>query len=122
MFSTRPAPAGGFAADRVTRVLAAATGVAGLLFPLAAAGLVAAQTRVLAPWWTVAAALGALGVPALTVADDGVGFDPARVDQRRLGIAVGMRARAALIDGAEVAVTSAPRAGTTVTVRWQGPA
>ncbi|WP_245687981.1 sensor histidine kinase [Rhodococcus phenolicus] len=67
---------------------------------------------------TVDAAPGALTV---TAADDGVGFDPARIGDRRLGIAVSIGARMRALDGGDATVASAPREGTIVTLTWQEP-
>ncbi|MBD8505180.1 hypothetical protein HT102_01575 [Hoyosella sp. G463] len=54
------------------------------------------------------------------LADNGRGFDPARVPPRRLGIHTAMRGRVALIEGAGLEIDSAPGEGTTVTVTWSG--
>lgn len=56
------------------------------------------------------------GVLTVRVVDDGAGFDPGRVDQRRLGLAVGVRGRVARFPGAVVEVSSQPGLGTAVTV------
>jgi signal transduction histidine kinase len=55
----------------------------------------------------------------LTVQDDGLGFDPEAIDPDRYGL-VGIRERAALVD-AEVTVDSAPKEGTTLTVKITEP-
>lgn len=54
----------------------------------------------------------------LMIADDGLGFEPARARLGRLGIS-GMRERAAGV-GATLRITSKPGAGTSVTVTWSG--
>ncbi len=56
---------------------------------------------------------------ALNVQDDGEGFDPEVVEPNRYGL-VGIRERAALVDG-QVTVVSAPNEGTTLTVRIVEP-
>jgi signal transduction histidine kinase/ligand-binding sensor domain-containing protein len=58
------------------------------------------------------------GQIALTVADDGRGFDPSQAPSGRLGIG-DMRERAAEI-GAALAITSQPGDGTQVMVTWSG--
>jgi len=58
------------------------------------------------------------GEIALTVADDGRGFDPSRAPSGRLGI-VDMRERAAEI-GANLEINSHPGDGTQVIVTWKG--
>jgi signal transduction histidine kinase len=55
----------------------------------------------------------------LRVHDDGVGFEPGGVDERRFGL-VGVRERAALIEGT-VSVDSAPRQGTDLAVTLVEP-
>lgn len=50
--------------------------------------------------------------------DDGAGFDMATRDPQRAGINVSILHRMRSIDGGDAEVTSAPGAGTTVTVRW----
>lgn len=67
---------------------------------------------------TVDVADGGLTVTAV---DDGVGFDPARIGGRRLGIAVSIGARMRALDGGDATVESAPREGTVVTLTWQEP-
>lgn len=59
------------------------------------------------------------GAVTVTVVDDGVGFDPARIGGRRLGIAVSIGARMRALDGGDATVESAPREGTIVTLTWQ---
>ncbi|AZZ81201.1 ATP-binding protein [Gordonia alkanivorans] len=61
------------------------------------------------------------GFARVTVADDGVGFDPAVVDPRRFGIAVGIRARMAGLPGGSAEIDSAPGQGTVVAVEWRRP-
>ena len=56
---------------------------------------------------------------ALSVQDNGQGFDPAAVDPERYGLA-GIYERAALVDG-QVTVDSAPNEGTTLIVRIGEP-
>ncbi|MCW3004508.1 MAG: two-component sensor histidine kinase [Conexibacter sp.] len=55
----------------------------------------------------------------MVVRDDGRGFDPAGVQERRLGL-IGMRERAQLADG-RLEVDSAPGHGTTVTLHVDDP-
>ncbi|MEV6629034.1 ATP-binding protein, partial [Amycolatopsis sp. NPDC051114] len=59
------------------------------------------------------------GGVTVTIADDGTGFDPASVSPARRGVrgSVVERMRAA---GGTAEVTSAPGAGTVVTLRWSG--
>jgi signal transduction histidine kinase len=52
---------------------------------------------------------------ALTITDDGAGFDPAEQSQDRLGLR-GMRERVEMLGG-HLSVASAKKQGTTVTVR-----
>jgi two-component system nitrate/nitrite sensor histidine kinase NarX len=59
---------------------------------------------------------GRPGSATLTIADDGVGFDPAVERPGHLGLGI-MQERAAAV-GAAVTVQSTPGAGTSVTVRW----
>ncbi|MCZ0914465.1 ATP-binding protein [Gordonia amicalis] len=61
------------------------------------------------------------GFARVTVVDDGVGFDPALVDPRRFGIAVGIRARMAGLPGGRAEIESAPGEGAVVTVEWRRP-
>jgi signal transduction histidine kinase len=56
----------------------------------------------------------------VTVRDAGVGFDPARVDPARLGLRRSVIERMADCGG-QASVTSAPREGTVVSLRWNGP-
>ncbi len=60
------------------------------------------------------------GTLTVQVSDDGVGFEPEHLPEGRYGL-LGMRERAAAI-GATLEVTSAPGAGTTVTVHLTWPA
>ncbi len=55
------------------------------------------------------------GVAAVVIEDDGVGFDPAQVPPRRLGL-LGMRERLALVGGT-LEIESQPGAGTTLIAR-----
>lgn len=57
----------------------------------------------------------------VTVRDDGVGFRPADVDARRLGVRRSILARMAALPGGHATVTSAPGAGTTVELTWRRP-
>ncbi|MBN1954485.1 MAG: GAF domain-containing protein, partial [Anaerolineae bacterium] len=59
------------------------------------------------------------GQVILQVRDDGCGFDPARISQDRLGLAI-MRERAGSI-GARLEIATMPDQGTTVTARWFDP-
>lgn len=54
----------------------------------------------------------------VVVRDDGVGFTPDRVPERRLGIRVSIVARM-LAAGGDATVTSAPGRGTAVTLAWR---
>jgi signal transduction histidine kinase len=54
----------------------------------------------------------------IDVTDDGIGFDPSAVGDGHFGI-IGMRERAAKIDGV-VSVATTPGRGTSVSVHW-GP-
>ncbi len=57
----------------------------------------------------------------LIIEDNGVGFDPARTPEDRLGFGlVGMQERAALV-GAQLQIESAPGEGTTVLLRLETP-
>lgn len=51
--------------------------------------------------------------------DDGVGFDQHAVAPNRMGLAVSVHGRMRQIPGATARVTSAPGAGTTVTLTWR---
>ena len=64
-----------------------------------------------------------VGVDALrvTVADDGVGFDPTAVPPERLGIEVSIRKRLRELPGAQVRLRSAPGEGATVQMAWERP-
>ncbi len=55
----------------------------------------------------------------VAVRDDGVGFDPARVDPRRLGLRQSILERVHALPGGHARVDSSPGAGTTVTVGWR---
>ncbi|MFC4243489.1 sensor histidine kinase [Gryllotalpicola reticulitermitis] len=59
---------------------------------------------------------GAGGVQ-ITIVDDGVGFDIARVGPRRLGLANSIVGRMEIVGGTAV-IESAPGAGTSITLRW----
>jgi signal transduction histidine kinase len=56
----------------------------------------------------------------VTVADDGVGFDPAAVAPERLGLRVSIHERIARVGG-HVALRSAAGEGTTITLSWPAP-
>lgn len=58
------------------------------------------------------------GFVSAMLADNGIGFDPARIPPRRLGIHTAMRGRVAIIEGARLQIDSAPGEGTTITVTW----
>lgn len=61
----------------------------------------------------------------IVVADDGVGFDPAHVPSRRLGISTSIVGRLRGIPGGDARVESRPGTGTRVTLSWTpavGPA
>ena len=55
----------------------------------------------------------------VTVADDGVGFDPGAVPPERLGIEVSIRQRLRELPGAQARLRSAPGEGTTVQMAWE---
>ncbi|MFN3866638.1 MAG: ATP-binding protein [Demequina sp.] len=55
---------------------------------------------------------------AVTVEDDGEGFDPQAVPAARLGIRVSIVDRMAAVDGGAAAVASRPGRGTSVTLMW----
>ena len=57
----------------------------------------------------------------VTVADDGVGFDPSLVDPQRMGLAVSVRERMQRVGGRADVVT-AIGSGTTVRLVWRPPA
>jgi len=57
----------------------------------------------------------------VTVRDDGAGFDPARVDQTRLGLRRSIAERTADCGG-QAAIWSAPGQGTVVTLSWPAAA
>lgn len=54
----------------------------------------------------------------IRVADDGVGFDPARVSPRRMGISTSIVGRVRGVPGGEARVESRPGSGTRVTLAW----
>jgi len=55
----------------------------------------------------------------IVVTDDGPGFNPARVPQHRMGIAVSILGRVNALPGAHASITSAPGEGTVVTLGWR---
>lgn len=66
------------------------------------------------------AVAGELGESVLWVAvlDDGVGFDPDRVDGQRYGINIGLRRRMGSLPGGDLEVRSIPGRGTMVGLSW----
>ncbi|HEY4153647.1 MAG TPA: ATP-binding protein [Pseudolysinimonas sp.] len=60
---------------------------------------------------------GSEGGVQITVADDGLGFDPAQVPMERLGVRVSIIELVANLGG-DAHVESAPGVGTTVVIRW----
>ncbi len=56
---------------------------------------------------------------AVTIADDGLGFDPARVPPGRMGVLVSILARVRRLDGGTAHVVSAPGGGTEVRLTWR---
>lgn len=58
---------------------------------------------------------------AVVVADQGAGFSPSRVSQRRLGIRVSIIERMQNVAGGAAEVASAPGRGTTVSLSWRRP-
>lgn len=66
-----------------------------------------------------------VGVPGggvrITVADNGVGFDPERMTPGRMGVRVSIRERVARVSGAS-RIASEPGVGTTVTLAWPSSA
>ena len=63
---------------------------------------------------------GQAGVVTVTIADEGVGFDPARLDPTRSGLRNSVRAR--LSDaGGRAEIISAPGRGTSVVLTWGPP-
>lgn len=56
---------------------------------------------------------------AVVVADDGVGFDPSAVPERRLGIRLSLMRRVSAVGGTAT-VHSAPGHGTRVEIPWEG--
>ncbi|PXW31315.1 UNVERIFIED_CONTAM: signal transduction histidine kinase [Williamsia faeni] len=55
------------------------------------------------------------------VVDDGVGFDPRSVPPQRLGLAVSIRRRLAVLDGGSATVESHPGRGTRISIMWSRP-
>lgn len=55
----------------------------------------------------------------VVVADDGCGFDPQKVSQLRLGLAVSIRGRMRQLDGGRAEILSSPGRGTTVKIGWR---
>lgn len=55
------------------------------------------------------------------VNDDGVGFDPRSVPPQRLGLAVSIRGRLAVLDGGAATVDSQPGRGTRIGISWTRP-
>lgn len=55
---------------------------------------------------------------AITVIDDGQGFDVAAIPPHRLGIAVSIRGRMDQLDGCDVDIHSVPGGGTSVRLTW----
>ncbi|GAC56438.1 putative two-component histidine kinase [Gordonia hirsuta DSM 44140 = NBRC 16056] len=58
---------------------------------------------------------------AVSVADNGVGFDPAQVPPERLGIRVSIRSRLAEVPGASAQIQSTVGRGTVVRLDWSRP-
>ncbi|WP_084127360.1 sensor histidine kinase [Demequina sp. NBRC 110054] len=56
---------------------------------------------------------------AVTIADDGAGFDPAAVAPDRLGVAVSIKDRMAMLAGGHAQLTSAPGEGTLIELTWR---
>ncbi len=55
---------------------------------------------------------------AVTIADDGPGFDPSAVDPARLGLRESIAGRMAALPGGTAEIVSAPGRGTEVRLRW----
>ncbi|WP_368854164.1 ATP-binding protein [Nocardia nova] len=55
----------------------------------------------------------------VVVADDGIGFDVARIAPHRLGLAVSIIERVRRLPGGAVDVSSEPGTGTTIHMSWQ---
>jgi signal transduction histidine kinase len=55
------------------------------------------------------------------VNDDGVGFDPRAVPPQRLGLAVSIRGRLAVLEGGSATVISQPGRGTQINLAWTRP-
>nr|WP_225443119.1 ATP-binding protein [Lolliginicoccus lacisalsi] len=61
----------------------------------------------------------AAGRIAISVIDDGAGFDPRKVSSRRIGIALSIKERMRHLPGGLAEVESMPGRGTTVRIGWQ---
>ncbi|MCF8586975.1 sensor histidine kinase [Gordonia liuliyuniae] len=57
----------------------------------------------------------------VTVADDGIGYDPDETPPGRLGVSFGITGRMAAVPGGSSSVLSAPGHGTRVRLRWERP-
>ncbi len=62
--------------------------------------------------------VAAPGRMAVTVVDDGIGFDPGRVSEHRLGLSVSVRSRM-IRAGGTAEIESAPGCGTRVALLWE---
>jgi len=60
------------------------------------------------------------GTIEVAVRDEGLGFDPALVDPRRLGVRQSILARMAELDGGDARIATAPGGGTEVVLTWRG--
>ena len=58
---------------------------------------------------------------SVTIVDDGVGFNPRHVADRRLGLRVSILERMRLVPGGEAVVRSQPGHGTVVVLEWTRP-
>ncbi|WP_149359714.1 sensor histidine kinase [Lolliginicoccus suaedae] len=56
---------------------------------------------------------------AVSITDDGTGFDPRKVSPRRMGIALSIKERMRQVPGGHAEVISAPGRGTTVRIDWR---
>ncbi len=63
----------------------------------------------------------AVGGLAVTVVDDGCGFDPRAVPRQRLGLAVSVRGRMRQLDGGAAEIASTVGRGTRVRLSWSRP-